>query len=114
MLNKQVEEEIREFVHERDWEQFHNPKDLAISISLEANELLEKFQWSASDVEVKAKRDGMKEELADVFMYCFMMADAIGCDAKEIIEAKLAVNKRKYPVNLAYGNAKKYDELKKG
>lgn len=111
MLNREVEETIRRFVKERDWEQFHNPKDLAISLSLEANELLELFQWSGSDLEVKGKRDAMKEELADVFAYAFMMADAIQADPKEIILEKMGKNAAKYPVEKAYGSSKKYDEL---
>lgn len=112
MQNREIEEEIRTFVHERNWEQFHTPKDLAISISLEANELLEKFQWSGKETDVPAKRDGMKEELADVFIYCFMMADAIGVDPRSIIQEKLEQNRKKYPVSLSYGNSLKYTELK--
>ncbi|MCK9302145.1 MAG: nucleotide pyrophosphohydrolase [Sphaerochaetaceae bacterium] len=114
MLDRDIEEDIRKFVRERDWEQFHTPKDLAISISLEAAELLEKFQWSGGDTEVERNREGMKEELADIFMYCFMMADAIGADPKVIIREKLVANRKKYPVSLAYGNARKYTEFQKG
>lgn len=111
MLNEEVESMIRKFTKERDWDQFHNPKDLAISVSLEAAELLETFQWSGSDTEVTGKREAMKEELADVLIYSLMMADAIGADAKAIILEKLKKNAAKYPVEKAYGSSKKYDEL---
>lgn len=110
MLNKEVEEEIRRFTDERDWGRFHTPKDLAISISLEAAELLEKFQWSGTDLEVKAKKEGMEEELADVLIYSLMMADAIGCDAKAIILKKLEQDRKKYDIAHAKGNARKYTE----
>lgn len=113
MLNKEVEEKIRQFVHEREWEQFHTPKDLAISISLEAAELLEKFQWSGSDLVVEKKRGEMADELADVMLYCLMMARALGLDAKEIILAKLRQNEQKYDIAHAKGNAKKYTEFQR-
>ena len=71
--------EVLKFRDDRDWKQFHNPKDLAISISLEAAELLEVFQWSAEDVECTDKIDKIREELADVVNYCILMADACGC-----------------------------------
>ncbi|MDD7200209.1 MAG: nucleotide pyrophosphohydrolase [Sphaerochaetaceae bacterium] len=111
MLDKEVEEKVRQFVHERDWEQFHTPKDLAISICLEAAELLEKFQWSGTDLVVEKKKGEMAEELADVMMYCLMMADTLGLDAKQIILDKLRQNERKYDIAHARGNAKKYTEF---
>lgn len=108
---KELQKKIVEFRDARDWRQFHNPKDLAISISLEAAELLEVFQWSGSDVEVDKKREKIKEELADVIIYCALMADRTGLDIAEIVEAKLALNNRKYPVEKAKGSAKKYTEF---
>ena len=102
---------VRKFVTERDWDQFHNPKDMAISLSLEAAELLEVFQWSGTDLEVKAKRPQMAEELADVLMYCIMLSQVLELDVEEIIRAKLVKNRQKYPVEKAYGSAKKYTEL---
>lgn len=114
-MNKGISEHtiasILQFSKDRNWEQFHNPKDLALSISLEAAELLECFQWSGSDVQANAKLPQMKEELADVLVYCILMADAIGVDAETIIKEKMAQNGEKYPVEKAYGSAKKYDEL---
>jgi NTP pyrophosphatase (non-canonical NTP hydrolase) len=100
-----------EFRDERDWKQFHNPKDLAISISLEANELLETFQWSGADTDVTPKREHMTEELADVLIYCVYMADAIGADIPAIMDAKIDRNARKYTIEKSKGTSKKYTEL---
>lgn len=92
---------VNQFRDERNWRQFHKEKDLAISISLEANELLELFQWRTSD-EAKATPKDMErleEELADVLIYSYMMADNLGFDIDDIIEKKLKKNAVKYPVN---------------
>ncbi len=99
------------FRDERDWAQFHNPKDLAISISLESAELLEAFQWSGADTSVEAKQPHMAEELADVMVYCIYMADALGVDIPQAISDKLDQDARKYPAEKARGNARKYTEL---
>ncbi len=99
------------FREERDWSQFHNPKDLAISISLEAAELLESFQWSGADLEAPQKREAMTEELADVVIYCTYLADALGVNLADAVSIKIDVNAQKYPVSKARGNAKKYTEL---
>ena len=104
---------VLKFRDDRNWKQFHNPKDLAISISLEASELLEVFQWSADDLVCSGKTDKIKEELADVLNYCILMADACGLDLDEIIQAKVKRNSEKYPVELAFGNKAKYTELEK-
>jgi NTP pyrophosphatase (non-canonical NTP hydrolase) len=104
------------FRDERDWRQFHTPKDLAISICLEAAELLEPFQWKRSDeiadfLAEGANRRRVADEMADVLILLVSMADALGIDLLEAARAKLAENARKYPVAQARGNAKKYDEL---
>lgn len=99
------------FREERDWAQFHNPKDLAISISLEASELLEAFQWSGADLSVPAKRGHMAEELADVAIYCIYLADALGIDLAEAVSGKIDENARKYPAEKSRGNSRKYTEL---
>ena len=99
------------FRAERDWAQFHNPKDLAISISLESAELLEAFQWSGRDLEAAEKRDYMTEELADVTIYCIYLADAIGISLAEAVSAKIDSNEKKYPVDKSRGNSSKYTEL---
>lgn len=111
MKNKVIEEVIN-FRDERNWKQFHNPKDLAISINLEAAELLEIFQWSGEDISSNGKLDRIKEELADVMNYCILMADACGLDIDDIILAKIEKNRKKYPIDLAYGSKAKYTELK--
>lgn len=90
----------RKFRDDRQWKKFHNPKDLAISINLEASELLELFQWSGSDLQVQSKRQAMQEELADVLFYCQYFADAIGADIPSIMAAKLKKNERKYPLSV--------------
>ncbi len=104
---------VLKFRDDRNWRQFHNPKDLAISVSLEASELLEIFQWSGDDLVCENKREKIKEELADVLNYCILMADACGLDLDEIIQAKVKCNSEKYPVELAFGNKAKYTELEK-
>lgn len=104
--------EVLKFRDDRDWKQFHNPKNLAISISLEAAELLEVFQWSAEDVVCTDKIDKIREELADVVNYCILMADACGLDLDEIVREKVKLNNEKYPVEKAFGSKEKYTELK--
>ncbi len=110
-MTQETIDKILKFRDDRDWKQFHNPKDLAISISLEASELLEVFQWSGSDVACMDKKDKIAEELADVVNYCVLMADACGLDLDEIVQKKIAVNNEKYPVNKAKGKSDKYSEL---
>jgi len=108
---KETEEVIQallKFRNERDWEQFHNPKDLALAISIEAGELLELFLWKNAE---DANKEKVKEELADIFSFAFLLADKYGFDVKQIIIDKIKVNSEKYPVDKAKGTAKKYDEL---
>ncbi len=102
---------VTDFRDERNWKQFHNPKDLAISISLEASELLEIFQWSGEKTGFEGKEEKVKEELADIFNYCILMADACGLNADEIIKEKIIRNAEKYPADKAYGSSKKYTEI---
>lgn len=108
---KELQSRITKFRDDRDWKQFHNPKDLAISISLEAGELLEIFQWSGSDTSADGKKEKIEEELADVMMYSFLMADRMGLDVEAIIKKKIETNNKKYPIEKAYGKADKYTEL---
>ncbi len=98
---------IRKFSEDRDWDQFHTPANLAKSISIEANELLECFQWSDTEYDVSRVR----EELADVLVYCRNMLDRLELDEDEIINAKMDQNEAKYPVEKARGRADKYDKL---
>jgi NTP pyrophosphatase (non-canonical NTP hydrolase) len=105
---KELMKEIRQFTEERDWDQFHNGKDLALALSIEASELNEAFLWKeAKDVKIEKVR----EELADVFNYAFLIADKYDLDVREIVKEKLAKNAEKYPVDKARGSAKKYNEL---
>ena len=105
---KQISEALIAFRNDRDWKQFHNAKDLAIAINVEASELLQLFLWKdASEV----KEEKIKEELADVLAFAFLLAHEKGFDIKEIILNKLKINAEKYPVEKARGNAKKYNEL---
>ena len=103
-----IVEELRKFNQERDWDQFHNGKDLAIGLSVEASELLEAFLWKAPE---SVNPDKVREELADVLNYAFQMADKYNLDIKEIMLEKIRKNAAKYPVEKAKGSAKKYNEL---
>ena len=107
---KELIEQVVAFRDARDWKQFHNPKDLAISISLEAAELLEVFQWSGSDTEADSEKKikKIKEELADVLIYSLLMGNDLGLDISEIVNTKIEENNRKYPAEKAYGRADKY------
>ncbi|MBQ8994634.1 MAG: nucleotide pyrophosphohydrolase [Oscillospiraceae bacterium] len=106
-MRQETIERVKNFVSDRDWEQFHTPANLAKSISIEANELLECFQWSDTDYDL----EHVKEELADVIVYCMDMINALDLDVDEIINAKMDKNELKYPVEKAKGSAVKYDKL---
>lgn len=105
---EEITHELLKFRNERDWAQFHNSKDLALAINVEAGELLELFLWKNSE---NANAGKVKEELADVFAYAFLLAEKYNFDVKEIVLEKIAKNGEKYPVEKAKGTAKKYDEL---
>jgi len=111
MISDETIARVLRFRDDRNWRQFHTPKDLAISLSLEAAELLEVFQWSGGDLECAGKRDKVQEELADVLSYCLLMADVCSLDPDEILNEKITRNEAKYPVEKAYGRADKYTEL---
>ncbi len=106
-MQQKTIDRIRKFTDERDWDQFHTPANLAKSIAIEASELLECFQWSDTDFDI----EHVKEELADVIVYCQDMLDKLGLDADEIVNAKMDKNEAKYPVEKARGSASKYTEL---
>ena len=111
---KALTEKIKKFRDERDWLQFHNHKDMALSIVLEVAELLEHFQWKTLD-EInecaKNNKDELSQELADIAMYLFELADNLEINLPEAIESKLKKNAQKYPVEKAKGSAKKYNKL---
>ena len=108
----ELTQNILAFRDARDWKQYHNPKDLAISISLEAAELLEVFQWSGvnTEADTEKKMDKIKEELADILIYALLMGHDLGLDISEIVNAKIEENNKKYPVKKAYGKANKYTD----
>lgn len=106
MTSERVREALAEFVRDRDWDQFHTSANLAKSISIEAGELLECFQWSEDGDEAR-----VREELADVVTYCTLLADRIGADLDEIVLQKLAKTGVKYPVDRSRGRSAKYDAL---
>ena len=106
-MNQQTIYRIRKFTEDRDWDQFHSPSNLAKSISIEANELLECFQWSDTDYNLQH----VKEELADVLVYCRNMLDKLGLDEDEIVNMKMDQNEAKYPVEKSKGKSDKYSDL---
>ena len=106
-MNAETLARIARFTEDRDWDQFHTPANLAKSISIEANELLECFQWSDDVYDL----DAVKDELADVIVYCVDMLDKLQLDVDEIVNAKMAKNEAKYPVEKARGSSAKYTRL---
>lgn len=106
MVDDKVRDALRAFVAERDWAQFHTPENLAKSISIEAGELLECFQWGAG-----ADPQAVQEELADVLSYCLHLVDRLGLDPAEIVLDKLEKTRAKYPVEKARGSSTKYDQF---
>lgn len=105
---EQLTEILRQFRDERDWAQFHNAKDLALALNIEAGELLEAFLWKTPE---QADIDCVKEELADVMTFALLLADKYGLDVKQIVLEKMEKNALKYPVEKSKGSAKKYTEL---
>ena len=104
---KEFEERLIKFNKDRDWDQFHTPVNMAKSISIEAAELLECFQWSDTNFDI----ENVKEELSDVMNYCIQMAQVLGVDIIEILNAKMDKNEKKYPVEKAKGISTKYSKL---
>ena len=105
-MRQETIDRIRKFSSDRNWDQFHTPANLAKSVAIEAGELLECYQWSD-----EADLEHVKQELADVIVYCQNMLDLLGLDVDEIINAKMDLNEHKYPVDKAYGSNKKYTEF---
>jgi len=105
---EQVKQRIDKFVTDRDWRQFHTPSNLAKSISIEASELLECFQWSDTDYDL----EHVKEELADVLNYCIQMSQVLNFDIVDILNAKMDKTEKKYPLEKSKGVSTKYDKLK--
>lgn len=113
----QLRQLIQDFVDERDWRKYHNPKDLAISIAIEAAELMELFQWVSERKVEKVLEDAerftrLEEELADIIILCFNLANVLNVDVAKAVTKKVEKNRAKYPVDLVKGNYKKYTQLK--
>ena len=106
-MKKETINRIRNFTIDRDWDQFHSPANLAKSISIEANELLECFQWDDNNFDIEE----VKEELADVLVYCRNMLDKLDLDEDEIVNAKMDKNEAKYPISKSKGKSNKYNKL---
>jgi NTP pyrophosphatase (non-canonical NTP hydrolase) len=106
-MKPEIIERIKQFVRERDWDQFHTGENLAKALIIEAAELLELFQWKHEITDC----EGLKEELADVFIYAVMLSEKYGLNIEEIILKKLKQNEAKYPVEKAFGKSNKYNEL---
>ena len=105
---EQLKREVKQFTIDRDWEQFHDGKNLAVALSIEANELLEAYLWKNAD---EVNEDKVREELADVINYALLIADKYNLDVCEIVREKMKKNNEKYPVEKAKGTSKKYNEL---
>ena len=106
MIRQETVDRIIKFTTDRNWDQFHTPENLAKSISIEAGELLECFQWSP-----EYDKEAAKEELADVMNYCIQLADKMGISIEDAIMEKIEKNAKKYPIEKSYGSSKKYTEL---
>ena len=106
-MKQETIERIRKFSEDRDWDQFHSPANLAMSLVIEAAELLECFQWTEEDYDLQH----VKEELADVIVYSQNLLDKLGLDADEIVNMKMNQNEAKYPVEKAKGSSEKYNQL---
>ena len=106
-MKQETKDRIRKFKTDRNWSEFHSPANLAKSISIEANELLECFQWDEENYD----REHVIEELADVIVYCQDMLDVLELDVDQIVNDKMEMNEKKYPVEKAKGNATKYTEM---
>ena len=108
-----IKERLREYTKEREWEQFHSPKNLSMALSVESSELLEIFQWKTEEASFKLSEQELEntaDELADIFVYCLMISDKLGVDLLTATEAKITKNEQKYPAEKVRGSAKKYTE----
>ena len=111
MSNPKAIKIIKEFIKQRDWEQFHDPKNLAISLSLESSEVLELFQWTKDNEINKNKVTNLKDELADVYYWLLLLADYYDIDIEDALEEKIKKNEKKYPIDKSKGSSEKYSEF---
>lgn len=110
-MNDEIMRKVLCFRQRRNWERFHNPKDLAISLSIEASELLENFQWKTSEEALDSKKENIADELADVLIYSILLADSLDLRIGDVILNKLDKNERKYPIEKAFNRKDKYTDL---
>ena len=110
-MQEELTKQLIQFRNDRDWEQFHDSKNLAVALSIEASELLELFLWTKDGNLAKSKEEKLKEELADIFAYLLLIAEKHNLNLKEITLEKIAKNGAKYPADKAKGNSLKYNEL---
>ena len=112
---KKLQKRLEKFAKDRDWEQFHNPKNLSMALSVEVAELVEIFQWSNSggleEIKDLDKRKKIEEEVADIFIYLIKISDKLDLDLEKVINEKIDKNEKKYPVDKSYGTSKKYTDL---
>ena len=111
---KELAQKLREFAAERDWDQFHSPKNLTMALSVEVGEVVEHFQWLSEEESYQLnpnKLEKIKEEIGDVIIYLVMLADKLGIDPLQAAKEKIEKNRKNYPANIARGKAKKYKEL---
>lgn len=111
-MDKKILKKILNFRKERNWKQFHLPKNLAISLSLEASEVLELFQWTKDNHLPKEERDQLKKELADTYYWLILLAYEFSIDLDKVLEQKMIENAKKYPIKLSKGKSTKYNKLK--
>ena len=111
MSNPKAIKIIKEFIKQRDWEQFHDPKNVAISLSLESSEVLELFQWTKDNEINKNKITNLKDELADVYYWLLLLADHYDIDIDDALEEKIKKNEKKYPIDKSKGSSEKYSEF---
>ena len=113
MQLENLTQRLRKFADDRDWDQFHAPKNLSMALMVEAAELVEHFQWLSEQQSRELSSDKLKEvshELADVFVYCVRLADKLGIDLAKAVDEKIAINEKKYPADKVRGSSKKYNE----
>ena len=111
MSNPKAIKIIKEFIKQRDWEQFHDPKNLAVSLNLESSEVLELFQWTKDNEINKNKVTNLKDELADVYYWLLLLADYYDIDIEDALEEKIKKNEKKYPIDKSKGSSEKYSEF---
>ena len=108
---EELKAQIKEFIHERDWEQYHAPKNLAMALSVEAAEIVEIFQWKESNTDLTDdEREALRQEIGDVLVYLLELADKYNIDVIKAAKEKLLLNQKKYPAEMVRGKAKKYTE----